>query len=117
MQVEVCLFDKTGTLTTDQLVCTGTVSFSAGKKGVDADAPRAIQPLASTSWEMCVVMGACHALVQVQLSPHVCWVRYLYVWVVVRCRTPTAQNTKLSNRKGRGINLLQQCLSEHTVLL
>jgi cation transport ATPase len=67
-QVEVCLFDKTGTLTTDQLVCTGTISFSNDEqKNATETGPRAVDSVQSTSFEMCVVMGACHALVEVRL--------------------------------------------------
>ena len=65
-KVEVCLFDKTGTLTTDQLMCVGTVAFQGALKD---PSPRPMQSIAESSWPMAVVMGACHALVQVNPKP------------------------------------------------
>ena len=62
-KIDVCLFDKTGTLTTDQLVCVGTVVLGAA---ANDPTPRPVAPIAATSWPMAVVMGGCHALVQVR---------------------------------------------------
>mmetsp|Transcript_2539 Transcript_2539/g.4057 ORF Transcript_2539/g.4057 Transcript_2539/m.4057 type:complete len:1460 (+) Transcript_2539:76-4455(+) len=57
-KIEYCLFDKTGTLTTDKLVCAGT-----WRPGLDPCEPPT--SLANTSKECAMVLGSCHALVQV----------------------------------------------------
>ena len=57
-KIEYCLFDKTGTLTTDKLVCAGT-----WRPGLDPTQPPS--NLADTSKGCAVVLGSCHALVQV----------------------------------------------------
>jgi len=57
-KIEYCLFDKTGTLTTDKLVCAGT-----WRPGFDPCQPPT--SLADTSKECALVLGSCHALVQV----------------------------------------------------
>lgn len=57
-KINYCLFDKTGTLTTDKLVCAGT-----WRPGIDPSQPPAV--LSETSRECALVLGSCHALVQV----------------------------------------------------
>lgn len=57
-KIEYCLFDKTGTLTTDKLVCAGT-----WRPGLDPSQPPST--LADTSKGCALVLGSCHALVQV----------------------------------------------------